>query len=85
MSVAIKGNKNRQHEDTKKRCDTAKVAAIKRAVLYLLQLLQFRKKEDDPLKYRSLDRLVSIEHVFIIIVLQHYHYRNDKNINSYTS
>ena len=44
MSVAIRGNKNGQHEDTKKRCDTAKVAAIKRAVLYLLQLLQFRKK-----------------------------------------
>lgn len=49
MSVAIRGNKNGQYEDTKKRCDTAKVAAIKRAVLYLLQLLQFRKKEDDPL------------------------------------
>lgn len=44
MSVAIRGNKNGQYEDTKKRCDTAKVAAIKRAVLYLLQLLQFRKK-----------------------------------------
>lgn len=49
MSVAIRGNKNGQYKDTKKRCDTAKVAAIKRAVLYLLQLLQFRKEEDDPL------------------------------------
>lgn len=35
--------------------------------------------------YSGLDRIVSIEHIFIIIVLQHYHYKNNRNINSYTS
>ncbi len=49
MSVAIRGNKNGQHEDTKKRCDTASRGNQKGSFISLTAATIPKKKEDDPL------------------------------------